>query len=180
MSLPVNVDPVRGLERSPLFRGIPERTMHALSMFCEIAMLRDGDVLVRHGEAMRGVWLVLAGTLEVSLPREADPEGRPEQLEPGVLVGHVDLLNDAPSSATYTARGQVSLLAWGESSVRRLLKEDGPPGSAFRRALIISQANQLLAANQRMASYVQAHPDAARPSRGVLRDVALLVQGHRA
>ena len=180
MSIPLNVDPVRGIERSPLFRGIPERAVHALSMFCEPVTLRDKEVLAKAGAPTGTIWLLLSGQIAVEPPVDAGLGDEPVVLEPGVLVGHVDMLNQAPLAATFTARGGAVLLAFGAASVKRLLKEDALPGSAFRRALVISLSNQLLAANRRMAAYAEAHPDAARPSKGVLRDVALLVQGHSA
>lgn len=182
----ISFDPVRALERSPFFRGIPEHVLHAISIFAEAEQARDGEVMLKAGQEPGRAFFVVQGQMGVALPPEPPrpegarpPEARPESFGPGALVGHVDLLNQVPSSVTWVAQGNTTVLVFEAPHFRQLVKDNGLPGSVFRRALIMSLSNQLRAANQRVAEYVAANPAAQRPSRGLLAELSGLFQGSR-
>lgn len=166
-----NVDPVVALERSPGFRGIARPTLHAVSMFCEEVQLRPGEILGKKGETPEAAWLLMSGQLEAR-----DAAGPVASYGPGALVGHLDLLNEQSCSATWTAVTALSALAFSRESFRQLIADGRLPGSAFRRALIISLSDQLLAANGRVSEYLAANPGAIPPQR-LLRDIAGDLQG---
>ena len=178
----VALDPLRALAASPLFRGVPESVLHAISMFAEPRLLRAGETLARQGEPAKAAWLVASGEI-LALGSALDtrpPNAHPDSFGPGSLVGHLDILNEGPCSTTWMARPASGVLTFEAGAFRQLAGERGPTGSAFRRALIISLSEQLRAANKALADFVVANPAAAKPPRAVLKEMAGLLQGTRA
>lgn len=167
----VTLDPLRALERSPFFRGLPRSVLHGLSMFADERTFRAGELLIRQGEPVGAVLLVAAG--EVVAGAEADRHG------PGALLGHLDLVSGQPSAATWTAVSAGAALAFSAANFAQLRQDPGATGSAFRRALIISFADQLLAANQAVSAFVGANPRAAQPSRRLLDELSAVLAGTR-
>lgn len=182
-----SVDPIRALERSPLFRGIALPVLHSISMFSEARALRAGEVLAAAGRPAIAAWLVAAGALRAEPLIEGKrtltdgPATDPGATNFGVgmLVGHLDLLNNAPSGATWVAPIPGAVLVFEAGPFQQLISDDGAAGSAFRRALILSLSEQLRAANLRVSDYVAHNPSAARPSKGLLREVSGLLGGTR-
>lgn len=166
------VDPLRALERSPYFKGIPTAVLHGVSMFTEERVFRAGEVLLRQGSPADAAFLVAAGEIGAEGPG-GDVFGV------GSLVGHLDLLNGGAASATWVARAPGAALTFTGDLFQKLLAERGPSGSAFRRALIISLSEQLRAANLAVGAYVAANPQAARPSRGFLDELSGVLSGTR-
>lgn len=97
----------------------------------------------------------------------------------GMLVGQLDLLNGAPSAATWVAPVPGAVLVFEAGPFRQLVADEGAAGSAFRRALILSLSEQLRSANLRISDYVASNPNTPRPSAHLLREVSGLLGGTR-
>ena len=164
---------IRALERSPYFKGIGTPVLHGISMFASKRNFRQGEVLLRQGSPPEAALLVAQG--EVSADgAEADVFG------PGAMVGHLDLTGRQPCLATWTARSAGWGLAFSAADFEQLRQERGEAGSAFRRALIISLADQMREANQSISAFIQANPGAVRPGKGFLDELSGVLSGTRA
>lgn len=165
------IDPIRALERCTYFRGIPVQVLHGLSMFVEERSFRAGEVLLKQGQVPDAVLVLASG--EVTADAGADP------FTPGALLWHLDLVNQTPASVTWTAKVTASALAFPAAAVQTLLAEQGPTGSGFRRALILSLSDQLVTGNRRVAEHVAANPASARPPKALLKDLDGVLAGSR-
>lgn len=74
-----------------------------------------GHVLYSAGEAPDALYVVMSGRVQVERPSTGD-----EAIEPGGLVGEVDLFADEPRAGSATALSDCSLLAFDRESVSRL------------------------------------------------------------
>lgn len=166
------IDPIRTLERSPYFKGLPVSTLHALSMFADELSFKVGEQVIKRGEPASAIYLLHAGEL-VAEGAGGDVVGA------GALVGHMDVVSGQPASVTLTAREVGIAVVFTQASVKRLFEDRGAAGSAFRRAIIMSFSDQLRAANQAIAAYVAANPQAGRPSRGFLDELTGVLSGTR-
>ena len=164
---------IRALERSPYFKGIGTSVLHGISMFSSKRTFKQGEVLLRQGAAAESALLVAQGEVGAD-GAEADVFG------PGAMVGHLDLIGGQLSPATWTARTAGWGLAFGAADFEQLRQDRGEAGSAFRRALIISLAEQLRDANQAISAFIAANPNAARPSKGFLDELSGVLSGTRA
>lgn len=167
------MDPIRALERSPYFKGLPVQTLHALSMFADERAFRAGESVLTRGTNPDAILVLYTGEL-------AAEGANGDVLGPGALVGHLDLIAGQPLRVSFVARGPGLALSFGAEGVLRLMEDRGVTGSAFRRAIIMSLSDQLRGANQAIAAYVAANPQAAKPSRGFLSELSGLLSGTRA
>ncbi|NVO17766.1 MAG: cyclic nucleotide-binding domain-containing protein [Rhodoplanes sp.] len=103
--------------------------------------LVDGQVLIREGQDVDALVLLLEGELLVT----AEDFGQIARLGVGEIVGEVSLVDSAPASATVTARGDGQALFLDRTTL--LEKLDGDPGfgARFYRALAIFLADRLRA-----------------------------------
>lgn len=168
------INAVAALERSPCFRGINPQVLHAVSMFAGEIQLQAGETLSKRGEPCAAIWLLVSGRIAAR-----DTGGAPTSFEAGALLGLPDLLNARPCSASWVAEIPTAALVFDGAAVSTLSQDARAPGSAFRRAMIISMSDQLLEANRRVSDYLAAHPGAARPSKGVLSDLRGILLGTR-
>ena len=109
--------------------------------------IADGHVLIREGEAIDALILVLDGTLLVS----AEGLGEIARLGAGELVGEMSLVDSAPPSATVSARGECLVLFLAKAVLTRKLETDMAFGCRFYRALAIVLADRLRGTTHRRA-----------------------------
>ena len=77
----------------------------------EAMALSDGELLLRRGAESSDIYFLVAGKLEVSVPRSDSISMSPLiSIGPGSIVGELSFLDDHGRSASVWSRGQTSLL----------------------------------------------------------------------
>lgn len=105
------------LAEIPFFSGLPDSALEAVAELATPAEVQAGHVLVEHGQAGSGVFLIEAGEVEVDLGG-----GKCVQLGPGAFFGELSLLTDRPRTARVQALTPTRLLAIGRQDFTKLLE----------------------------------------------------------
>jgi predicted acylesterase/phospholipase RssA/CRP-like cAMP-binding protein len=91
------------LRASPVFGGLGADALDLVRNALELRVVRDGEVLMRLGDAADGLYLIGSGRLQVVIER---PDGSAvviNEVGRGDVVGEMALLTDSPRSATIVA-----------------------------------------------------------------------------
>lgn len=107
------------LKQVPLFREVPAEDVAALLPIAEEVSFRDGETIIRQGDAGDALYLIVEGAVGI----EAD--GRPTGKELGSrqVIGELSILTGAPRSVTCTARGDVLALKILRDPFWQLMRE---------------------------------------------------------
>lgn len=84
---------------SPLFLALPPGDRGELAAQFRLLEVEDGRELVTAGQRSEGLFVVLGGRCELSVPSASGAQAA-TQLGPGSIVGEISLLTRAPASAT--------------------------------------------------------------------------------
>lgn len=103
--------------------------------------LSDGEIVIREGEDVDSLILLLEGELLVS----AEGFGQVARLGVGEIVGEISLVDSAPPSATVAAHGESLALFIDRSKLLQRLDSDAGFGARFYRALAMFLADRLRA-----------------------------------
>lgn len=82
----------------------------------EEVTMEDGAHLVEEGEMLRRLYLVLEGKARVVVKGE-----EVAQVKPGLFVGEMSFLTEAPATAEVIATGEIRVLAWDKAGLRAYL-----------------------------------------------------------
>lgn len=105
-----------------------------------------GTVLIRQGQHIETLYVLVEGVLEVSGPQI----GEPISLGYGEVVGEVSLLDSRPTTATVRAMTDALVLALPRSALSDKLAQDAPFAARFYRALAMFLAHRLRGTYQRL------------------------------
>ncbi len=167
----LSLERVRGpLSAVPLFSGLDEPALEALTRASTLRHLEPHERLMRQGERGSEFYVVLSGSLK--LTNRADGESDPFTLGvlgPGDYLGEMALLDDLPRSATAEAVTACELLVLEREQFRGLVRAE----SEVALGLLKGMARRLRQTNEDAAAI--AHLDAyAR----VVRKLVLLAEQH--
>jgi CRP-like cAMP-binding protein len=110
-------DVLRGV---PLFAGMTDRAIEAISGLTTEVEYRDGEAIVSEGEAGESFIVLVSGSAAV------DRGGREvRELTAGDFLGELSLVDGGPRTATVTARGPVRALIVTRPDFSRLFDEFG-------------------------------------------------------
>ncbi len=110
---------LRGLAR---FRDVDTAKLKLMAMAGERVQLESGEVLLAEGEASDCVYIILAGSADVT--REiAGVATRLSRMEPGEIVGEIGVVLDQPRIATLTAVTPLTVLRLDAGTYLELLKQ---------------------------------------------------------
>jgi NTE family protein len=96
---------------------------------------RRGDILIREGEAADCVYVVLEGTLEVSIARPDGTQELVDILEPGTCIGDMALLLGTPRTATVRALRDARLLCLAAEGFQSIVGHSPEVSSRLARLL---------------------------------------------
>lgn len=106
-----------------------------------------GTKLIREGEPIKSLYIVLDGTMEISASQLGDT---PFRLGCGEVLGEVSLLDSRPPTATVTAKVDSIVLAIGHDALLSRLDEDPLFSARFYRSLAVFLAHRLRNTYQRL------------------------------
>ena len=122
------------LSSSPLFKPFDQKQQMDLLNRFEGHEVQPGTVLIREGEAGKGLFVILLGEVEVL---KTDPNGveRPvARLGTGELFGEMALLGEPLTTATVRALAPTTILFLGRDYFRRLVDALPSFASTSRRS----------------------------------------------
>src|SRR6185369_304755 len=123
------------LERLPIFRSLQPAELERLAEAAELVEAARGDTIVAQWDASKDFYVVLAGTVDVSVEGE-----RIRALGPGEFFGELAALDwgsgfGYPRLATVAAASPVRLFVYSDGVLNRFIAELPAVGSAIRAAV---------------------------------------------
>lgn len=104
----------------PLFRAFHRSVRRELMSLFRSRTFDHGDVLIVAGKKTKGLYLVLAGKLEVVTASKEEGERVVGELYPGDMFGEMSMLSDEPAMATVRASEETRVLRLPASSFRKV------------------------------------------------------------
>ena len=133
------VDHLKSLEQ---FRACTKAQLREVARLAERVEVDKGGIVVREGQSDRELFLILAGTVEVTQAGR-----RVNVLGPCDFFGELGALNRGPRSATVTALSDLELLVIGPRELTAMAQIP-----EFRNALLKRMANRLRIVDARLAA----------------------------
>ncbi len=109
------------LATAPLFRPLDRKQRFDLIRRFKAHDVAQGVVIIEEGAPGRGIFVLLAGQVDVS-KRDEDSKILLATLGPGDVFGEISLVNDEPASATVTAAAQSTVLFLAREIFDRLVE----------------------------------------------------------
>jgi len=113
---PVRLTPEQAALYEQTFQAVTKRDFLRLLDRSRIVQEEDGAVLVEEGERLRDLMLVLDGRARVLVHGE-----EVAQVKPGLFIGEMSYLTEAPATARVLCDGPVRLVAWDKAELRDFL-----------------------------------------------------------
>jgi len=113
---------VTALQRTPMFQGVDASRLRLLAFMGEDRTFRDGEFVVRQGEASDSAYLILDGAADVVV-EFADTASVVARLGPSEVFGEIAMLCETPRSASVRAAGDMRTLMFERDGMLRLLRE---------------------------------------------------------
>jgi len=136
------------------FRGADEHDLLALLNQCALRELEAGTVLCEEDTPGEELYFLLEGTVEVL---KRDPRGQDRSLgviEAPAILGHMSLVDRSKRSATCRAGEALLVAALDRPRFNHLFGAPSAEGSALRRLLAASIADQLARGNARLRALI--------------------------
>jgi len=114
-----------------------------LRRFGEPKSFRAGEQLVRTGEPAPGLFVILAGEVEIAQRDDLAPHPPITTHRPGSFLGELAQLSGSPSLVDGIARSAVEALLVPSQRLRNLLVEEAELGERIMRALILRRVGLL-------------------------------------
>lgn len=122
-----------------LFAGVSSAALDALSQRVAPRHCQPGEVILRAGEASRGLHGLVRGVVRVELDGRHRPRGRAVTLAPPQTFGEMSVISGSAVSATVVALGEGELWSLAAPDVLELLADE----PAFFRNLALQLSERL-------------------------------------
>ena len=103
--------------------------------------LEPGAVLIKEGQPIEALYIVLDGALAITTA--ALGRGELARLGSGEVIGEISFVDERPPTATVTAREPSRVLALDQAALRRKLEQDWRFAARFYRAVSLFLAHRL-------------------------------------
>jgi CRP-like cAMP-binding protein len=113
----------RVIYTSPFFACFSRATRGAVARQFQMIEVRDGTAVIQQGLSDRGIFVLLAGLLDVTQSSQSG-EKHIATLSPGEVLGEQALLYNQGANATVTARGKCWLLALSEARFHKIVSDN--------------------------------------------------------
>lgn len=111
------------LSRVPLFASLEPLVLDALAQEAKPLAAKTGDIVLEQGTPARGVFIVLAGKLKVSVVSPRGVDIALSMMGPGEVFGEMAAIDGEPHSATVTAITPCDLRVIERDRFLRFLEE---------------------------------------------------------
>ena len=111
------------IAKVPLFSLCTKREIESVAKAVKLIRFKEGHVIAREGEKGTGLYLVLEGTVDVTIGG-----ARKTSLEPGDYFGEVSLLDGAPRASSVVATSLVRAGVLSEHAFHGLIKKESSIG----------------------------------------------------
>ncbi len=129
------------LRRMPLFEGLAREEMEALAALLRRRSVRKGDVIFRKGDEGTNLYVILRGSVRITVPTALGDEIAVAVMKDGEFFGDMALLDGMPRSASASAgeETQLAILERGDflnswpNAIMRYRRSSWPfPGACAR------------------------------------------------
>jgi CRP/FNR family cyclic AMP-dependent transcriptional regulator len=127
------------LRRCPLFAGMSQESLQAITRTLRARRFRRGEVLFHEGDPGDALFVVASGAVKVVGPSEEGEEAILATLRRGDFLGELAVLDGAPRSASAVALEATEVLALPRDQFRALVASE----PAIRDALLAALAGEL-------------------------------------
>lgn len=111
------------LARAPLFARLNRRSLRRLAQLCVPRDFDPGAVMISEGDTGLGLFVVVAGRVEIT-KGSGDDVIRLAEMKPGDLLGEMALIDDRPRSASAVALEPTRCLLITRNSFQTLVRKD--------------------------------------------------------
>jgi hypothetical protein len=111
----------RVLEDSPLFKGIRPYQVRKAVLLCRAERFDPNQQIIKQGQIERKMYLILEGTVEVSVTRKG-VKSVLAILKPGQVFGEIGYLHEVKRTADVYALEKTELMTFNEESLTRNMR----------------------------------------------------------
>lgn len=135
--------------QAPILEKIPEAVCQILLEAGDTMRLRPGEVIVNEGERLARLYIVLAGEVEVYLPKRSARVApvKLTRLAPGGCFGEYAFIDQQPASAAIRSVDRAEVFSISHEDLQAFLDSHYTVASLFYRNLLRILAGRLRAAN---------------------------------
>jgi len=131
----------------PFFSGLDEAGLESVGRTVRSRRFRRGEVIFHQGDPGDALFIVMSGSIKISLPSDTGDEAILATLRPGDFFGELALLDGAPRSASASALTPTEAVILPRDRFRELIATE----TGFRDALLASIAGEL----RRLTTHVE-------------------------
>jgi CRP-like cAMP-binding protein len=131
----------------PFFSGLDAAGLESVGRTVRTRRFRRGEVIFHQGDPGDALFIVMSGSIKISLPSDTGDEAILATLRSGDVFGELALLDGAPRSATATSLESTETLVLPRQPFRELIANE----PAVRDALLASIAGEL----RRLTNHVE-------------------------
>ena len=138
------------LRSIPLFEGLSEEDLQALSGALELRTFKAGEMIFAQGDEGSALYIVESGDVNIHLPGDASHRISLKDLSRGEYFGELALFDEKPRSASALATTHTLLLELQRSTLENYLERRPRAAMAILRTMgeRLRETNTLLSARQ--------------------------------
>lgn len=140
------------LKRSDVFSGLSGEQLSAVAGLAEVKTYGEGDVIVEEDSKAETCFFLLAGRVDIEI--RANYSGRGPQklatLKRGEVFGELSLVDGFLRSATARAVDGVELLAFENTKLEALMKQDPAVGYQIMRNIANVLSSRIRSTNMKL------------------------------